>query len=109
MNKYKLITYTTLTGTKSVLEILKRKSCQWIIYQNDTPTYFVDCFDFKSNSNLKMNNLILSERKSINDVIRKICKTHQVKLSLPKKPLCVFKSSSEIQTLALKPLPEEWL
>ena len=109
MNKYKITTYTSITGTKQVVETLKRKSCQWIIYQNNTPTYFVDCFDFKSESNLKMNNLILSERKSIYEVIRKICKTHHVKLSLPKKPLCVIKSSTEIQVLALEPLPEEWL
>ena len=109
MDKYKVTTYTTFTGKKQVVETLKSKSCQWIIYQNDTPTYFVDCFDFKSESNLKMNNLILSEQKSIYQVIRKICKTHHVKLSLPKKPSCIIKSTSEIQVLALEPLPEEWL
>lgn len=109
MTKYKITTYTTLTGTKQVVDFLKKKSCQWIVYENDTATYLVDCFDFKSESNLKMNNLILSEQKSICEVIREICKTHRVKLSLPKKPLCVLKSSSKIQELALEPLPDEWL
>lgn len=72
--KYKLTTYRTLTGTKDILEIPKKKSGQWIIYQNDEPTYFVDCFDFKKESNLIMNNLILSERKTIDEVIKRIRK-----------------------------------
>ena len=78
--RYKITTYRTLTGTKEILEFSKRKTGQWIVYQNDKPTYLVDCFDFKEESNLIMNNLILSERKSI-----------------------------EPKELELQPLPEEWL
>ncbi len=107
--KYKLTTYRTLTGTKDILEIPKKKSGQWIIYQNDEPTYFVDCFDFKKESNLIMNNLILSERKTIDEVIKRIRKKKNINLSLPKIPIFEIEVKSEEKELELKPLPEEWI
>lgn len=107
--KYKLTTYRTLTGTKEILEIPKKKSTQWIIYQNDEPTYYVDCFDFKNESNLIMNNLILSERKSIYEVVKKIRKENKVKLSIPKTPIFEIEVKSEIKEFQLEPLPEQWL
>lgn len=107
--KYKLTTYKTLTGTKEILEIPKKKSGQWIIYQNDEPTYFVDCFDFKKESNLIMNNLILSERKSIEEIIKKIKKKTRVNISIPKRPIFEIEVKSEIKELELEPLPEDWV
>lgn len=107
--KYKLTTYRTLTGTKDVLEIPKKKTGQWIIYQNDEPTYLVDCFDFKKESNLIMNNLILSERKTIDEVIKRIKKKNKVKLSLARPPIFEIEVKSEEKELELAPLPEEWI
>ena len=109
MKKFNAVTYKTLTGTKEILQIPKKKSGQWVIYQNNEPTYFVDCFDFKEESNLIMNNLILSERKTIEEVIKKIQKRNKVKLSLPKRPIIEIEVKSEIKELNLEPLPEEWL
>ena len=109
MKKYKLITYRTLTGTKTILKIPKKKSGQWIIYQNDEPTYLLDCFDFKTESNLIMNNLIISERKSIDEVLKKIRKKRKVKLYVPKTPIFEIKVKSEIKELELKALPEDWI
>ena len=108
MKKYKLITYRTLTGTKKILKIPKKKSGQWIIYHNDEPTFLVDCFDFKTESNLIMNNLILSEKNSIDEVIKKIRKRNKVNLSIPKVPLFEIEVKSEIKELQLAPLPEDW-
>jgi hypothetical protein len=107
--KYNLTTYRTLTGTKEVLEIPKRKSGQWIIYQNNEPTYFVDCFDFKKESNLIMNNLILSERKSIDEVIKSIKKKKKIKLSVAKPPMFEIQLKTQERELELAPLPEEWI
>ncbi len=107
--KYKLTTYRTLTGTKEVLFIPKKRSGQWVVYHNDEPTYFVDCFDFKKESNLIMNTLIISERKSISDVLKKIRKKQKVKLTLPKTPFFEIKVRSEVKELELKPLPEAWI
>ncbi|NVK53213.1 MAG: hypothetical protein HWD85_09780 [Flavobacteriaceae bacterium] len=107
--KFKLTTYKTLVGTKDVLEIPKKKSGQWIIYQNDKPAYFVDCFDFKEESNLIMNHLILSGGKTINQVINNIKRKKNISLSLPKKPFLEIEVKSEEKELQLKPLPEEWL
>lgn len=109
MKKYKLTTYRTLTGSKEVLEPRKKNAGQWIIYQNEEPTYFVDCFDFKEESNLMLNNLILSERNTIDDVLKRIKKKKKIKLSLQKPPIVEIEIKSEVKELNLQPLPEEWL
>tara|TARA_R110001592_G_scaffold51704_1_gene158868 strand:- start:1395 stop:1730 length:336 start_codon:yes stop_codon:yes gene_type:complete len=109
MKKYKLTTYRTITGSKNILEILKKKTGQWILYKNDEPTYFVDCFDFKEESNLILNNLILSEKNTIDEVLKKIKKKTKIKLSLIKPPIVEIELKSEIKELQLPPLPEEWL
>lgn len=108
--QYKITTYKTLMGTKDILEINKRKSGQWIVYQDDKPKYLVDCFDFKTESNLIMNNLILSEGNPIDKVIKKIKKKNKVDISLPKVPIIEIEvSSKEVKGVKLAPLPEEWL
>lgn len=109
MKKFKLTTYRTITGSKDILEIPKKKSGQWIIYQNEEPTYFVDCFDFKEESNLIMNNLILSERNTIDKVLKRIKKEKNIKLSISKPPMVEIKVKSEIKEVKLQTLPEEWL
>ena len=109
MKEFKLTTYRTLAGSKDILEIQNKKSGQWIIYQNEKPTYFVDCFDFKEESNLILNNLILSERNTIDEVINKIKREKKVKLSLQKPPIIEIEIKSETKALDLQPLPEEWL
>jgi hypothetical protein len=107
--KYKLITYRTLTGTKDVLLTSKKRSGQWIVYQNNEPTYFVDCFDYKNESNLILNYLIISKRKSIDTIINKIKKEKKVKLSIVKPPIFEIQIKTEIKELNLKPLPEAWI
>lgn len=107
--RYKLTTYKTLTGTKTLLEAPKKDSGQWIIYENNEPTYFVDCLDIIGESNLLMNDILLNERKSIDDVINDIIKNENVKLSLAKPPIFEIKVKSEEKDLELQPLPEEWI
>ena len=109
MKRYKLTTYRTLTGSKEILEIPKKKSGQWIIYKNNKPSFFVDCFDFKEESNLLLNNLILSESNTIDDVIKKIKKKKKINLSLAKPPIFEIAVKSEFKEYNLQPLPEEWL
>ncbi|MBL4568491.1 MAG: hypothetical protein JKY69_02120 [Flavobacteriaceae bacterium] len=107
--KYKITTYRTLTGTKDILDLPKKKTGQWVVYLNNLPAYHVDCFDFKEESNLILNNLILSEQKTIREVIRKIKRTQKVNLSIPKIPFIEIAIKSEFKELELGPLPEEWL
>ena len=107
--QYKITTYKTLTGLREVLEICKKKSGQWIIYQDGKPTYLADCYDFESESNLKLNSLILGEGKPIEKVIKKIRKKKKVDISLPKIPIIEIEvSSKEVDGIHLPPLPEEW-
>lgn len=107
--KYKVTTYRTLTGTKDILELPTKKTGQWIVYQNNKPEYHVDCFDFKKESNLKLNNLILSEQKTISEVVRNIRKKKKINLSLPTVPILKIMVKTGYQDFDLKPFPEEWL
>jgi len=106
---YKLTTYRTLTGTKEVLETLTKKSTEWIVYKDDKPAYYVDCFDLQTASNVLMNNLILCEQQDIKEVLKEISKKYQVNLSIKKPPLIEIEVASRIEKIKLPPLPEAWL
>ena len=70
--QYLATTYKTITGTKELIELPKKKNTQWIVYQDDTPAYFVDFYDLEKESNGIMNVLVLCSKRSIQDVLRSI-------------------------------------
>ncbi len=106
--KLKVITYRTLTGTKDVFKSPKQKSTQWVICQDNVPTYFMDCFDFKYPANLAINNWVLSEGKTMGALLKKICKQEKVALSIVKPPYVRILVKTESKEFALKPLPIAW-
>lgn len=107
--KLKSTKYKTLTGFKEVVELPTNKYGKFIVYQNREPKFFVDCFDFKTESNLVLNSLLLSQGKTVNEVLRKINKDTKANLSIEKRPFLVIDATSEIKDFQLEPLPLEWL
>lgn len=107
--KFKLTTYRTVNGNKLVLETLKNRNSQWVVYKDNKPTFFVDVFDLKTESNVVMNSLIFTARKSIQEILKIISKKNKVKLSVSKPPVFSLKVKSEVTELKLKPIPEEWV
>lgn len=106
---YKLTTYKTLTGTKKILELQKRKRTEAIIYENDTPSYFVDCFDLQTESNVIMNSLVLGQKRSIANVVKEIAQKNKVNIAVKEAPLFAIEKSFELKNIELPPLPENWL
>lgn len=106
---FKLTTYKTLSGKKRILETVKKKSTQAIIYKDDEPAFFVDCFDLATEANIIMNDLVLCEKRSMSGVVKYIGEKNNVNLSIKEAPLFAVESSSEIKEIDLPPLPEEWL
>ncbi|MDY0781189.1 hypothetical protein [Tenacibaculum sp. IB213877] len=106
---YKLTTYKTIRGKKEILETQKKKSTEAIIYQDDKPAFFVDCFDLQTESNIIMNSLVLCQQRSLKAVIKEIAAKNNVNLSIKETPLFVLKSSYELKEMELPPLPENWL
>ncbi len=102
-------TYRTLTGTKEVLEIPKKKSTEWVIYQDNQPKYYVDLFDLKHESNAMMNSLVLCGQRSIKEVLKIISQRNNVQLSIPEVSFLSIEISKENKEVALDFLPEEWL
>ncbi|MBL4606171.1 MAG: hypothetical protein JKY02_11075 [Flavobacteriaceae bacterium] len=107
--KFNLTTYNTLIGQKNIIEIPQKKSAQWVVLENNTPKYWVDCFDLYTESNVIMNSLVIAARQPISDVLKKIGKKNQVKLSVQNTPLLRYKVKTEEVVLALEHLPENWL
>jgi len=107
--KYKLTTYKTISGTKEIIELLEKTNSKWIVYRNNVPAYLVDIFDLKTESNVIMNSLVLSARKSIDDVLKRISNKNGVTLSVSKTPKLSYKLESKIVDLNLDPLPESWI
>ncbi len=104
-------TYRTLSGTKEVIELPKKKATQWVVYQDNKPKFFVDFYDLEKESNAMMNSLVLCAQKSIEEVLSIVNKRNNVNLSVPKISRLGYKKkikSKEIE-LNLEPLPEEWL
>ena len=107
--KLKSTTFKTLKGSKEIIEPIKKKSTQAVIYQDETPSFFVDCFDLQTEANVLMNSLVLCNRRHIVDVISDISKKNNVNLSIKEAPFFSIEKGSEIIELDLPPLPEEWL
>ncbi|QTD36530.1 hypothetical protein JL193_10255 [Polaribacter batillariae] len=107
----KATTYRTLSGTKQIIEIPKKQSAQWVIYEDNKPKYFVDCFKLEIESNAIMNNLVLCNKESIEEVLQKINKRNNINLSIPKISRIGFKKKlkSVSTNLDLQPIPEKWL
>ncbi|OSY88793.1 hypothetical protein WH52_03760 [Tenacibaculum holothuriorum] len=106
---FKLTTYKTLTGTKKILELPRKKNTEAIIYQDDKPAFHVDCFDLQTESNLQMNSLVLAQKRNIVEVIEEIGKKNNVNLSIKEKPFLAIEKESKLTEVELPPLPEAWL
>ena len=104
-------TYRTFSGIKKIAEIPRRKSSQYIIYQDNEPKFYVDLYDLSIESNAMMNSLVLCAKRSMRDVLRKINKRNNINLSIPiiSKLGIHRKVKSEPKEIDLQPLPEEWL
>lgn len=107
--KFKLKFYKTLKSTHQIVETIKKKQTQAIVYKDNEPMYFVDCFDLQTEANVLMNSLVLCQQQALTDVIKIISKKNNVNLSIKKKPVFSRETGSEIIELNLPPLPEEWL
>ncbi len=104
-------TYRTFSGIKKITELSRRKSSQYLIHQDNQPKYYVDLYDLSIESNAMMNSLVLCGKKSIREVLEIINKKNNVNLSIPiiTKLGLSIKLKSEVKTINLEPLPEEWL
>ncbi|MCI2229400.1 hypothetical protein MC378_09505 [Polaribacter sp. MSW13] len=111
MMKLLATTYRTLSGTKEVLELPKKKNTQWIVYQDNQPAYFVDFYDLEHESNSMMNSLVLCTKRSITEVLELLNKRNNINLSIPKISRLGFsvKLKSEVKHIELQPIPEKWL
>ena len=107
--QFNLTTYKTLTGKKEIIEVKRERSSQAVIYKDDEPTYFVDCYDLHTEVNVLMNSLVLCQKKCIKSVVKNIGEKNNVNIYIKNTPLFTIGSTSETIELDLPPLPEEWL
>ena len=109
MKTYKITTYQSLIGKKEIVELVGETYGQWIIYDHKKPTYHVDCFNFDYESNQILNHLLLNQQKSIEEVVKRINKEKNTKLSIKKPMFYEIETSYKLKELDLEPLPLEWV
>lgn len=104
-------TYRTISGTKTVLELPAAKPTQYIIYQDETPKFYVDLFDLSIEANAMMNSLVLCAKNTIEEVLEVLNKKNNINLSIPKiSRLGIQKKKESVKVqVDLQPLPEKWL
>lgn len=107
--RFKLTKYKTIKGTKSVLELVRKKTTEAVIYKDNLPFFYVNCFDLQTESNVIMNSLVLCQKRKLEEVVKEIGKKNMVNLSIQKTPLIVFKKTTEYKEIELPPLPIAWL
>lgn len=106
---FKLTTYKTLTGETKILETEPKKSTTAVVYQDDKPAYWVDCFDLQTEANVEMNYLVLCQQKSMKSVIQEIAQKQNVNLYIKEAPLFSIKRASVETEMELPPLPLNWV
>lgn len=105
------VTYRTLSGTKKILKIPRRKPSQWIIYQDNEPKFYVDLYDLSIEANAMMNSLVLCAKSTMKDVLKLINQKNNINLSTRKVSRLGFQKlkDSKVVNIKLEPLPEKWL
>jgi len=107
--KYKLTKYKSIIGSKEILELSDNSYGQWIVYQNKSPKFHINCFDFKCESNQALNSLLLSKQKSIEEILESINKKENIRLSIERPNFFEVKVESEVKEIQLDSLPLEWV
>ena len=104
-------TYKTFGGIKKITTVRGKRDTQWVVYEDNKPAYFVDCFDLEKESNAMMNSLVLCTKRSIGQTLELINKKNNINLFMPKISGIFFKKKikSELIELYLEPITEEWL
>jgi len=107
--KFKSTYYTSLKGKVIIVEPESKTSTQAVVYQDDKPAYFVDCFDMDEDSNVEMNLLVLCQQRSMKAVINEIAERNSVNLHLKEAPIFAVKRNTRKVELELPPLPLDWV
>jgi hypothetical protein len=96
-------------GEKRVACFKQKTSGKWILYEYKEPKYLLDCFNLTNEASLRLNDLLFSEKKTIQQIVKGINKKHKRNLSLEKPPLLKFVKETTIEDMTLKGIPCEWL
>ena len=108
MRKYLQISFRTLTGIRTFIDLGDFSNGEWIINDHNIPKYHVGFSDVPSSSNKLLLSLLNSKAETIESILKKINKRHNTRLSLGKRPLGIIKKEEHIE-LDLTPLPDHWL
>lgn len=105
--RYRVTTYLTPSGRKSLVELPDSAYGEWIIYENEIPSYHVGCFsDFPSDKKVVM--LLNDEGKTIESILIGINYHNNTRLSLVQSHSHRTQVESELQDLNLPSIPMEF-
>lgn len=100
--------YQTIRGKYIYINLPDSTYGQWIIRENNSPKYFIDCFS-KNESNSIIKHLMDDKNLAITNIIDLLVKHTGKKLCLDKKPLIGIKIDSQKKDINFDSIPIEWL
>ena len=109
MRKYLQVSFQTLTGIKTFIDLGDFSYGEWIIYDNEVPKYHIVTTDTASSSNSRIKLLISAGMETIESILRRINSKNNTRLSLGEKPFIEIVKKEELIELDLPPLPDHWL
>ncbi len=109
MGKYLQVSFRTLTGIRTFIDLGDFSYGEWIIYDNNIPKYHVGFSDIPSSSNKLLLSLLNSKTETIESILEKINTKNNTRLSLGKRPFIEIIEKEESIELDLTPLPDHWL
>jgi len=109
MRKYLQVSFQTLTGIKTFIDLGDFSYGEWIIYDNNLPKYHITITDTASNSNNVIKSLIGTGTENIGSILGRINSKNNTRLSLGERPIIEIIKKEELIELDLPPLPDHWL
>jgi hypothetical protein len=108
MKNYQIITFQTAVGRFHFVELGNHVYGEWIIYENDIPKFHIDLFSGNTDSDHLVKQLIETENKGIEGIIKAINSSLNLNLSFRKRPKKEWIVETKLKAFDLKPLPIQW-
>jgi hypothetical protein len=108
MAEYLQVSYYSLTGVKTLIDLGDFSYGEWIIYEDGKPEYHINLHG-DNPSDILINSLFNTKKETIETILNKINRIQRVKLSLKRLPLFSLVKEEKLIELDLSPIPNHWI
>jgi hypothetical protein len=108
MAKYLQVSYYSLIGVKTLIDLGDFIYGEWIVYEDGKPKYHINLHT-ENPSDILINSLLNTKKETIETILNKINRIQRVNLSLKGLSLFNVVKEEKLIELDLGPLPNHWI